>query len=353
VERSRHPNPGLARKNAARLTSADGCTMVYRRVRQQQKLDVDHIVKHFLARAKAKPKVKTAVVHPCSHDALLGPIDAVREGLIVPVLVGPCAKIMAIAKAQKLDISTYELVDVPHSHAAAAKAVQMAAAGEVEALMKGSLHTDELMTEVVKHDSGLRTERRISHVFAVADESYHKPFFITDAAINITPDLLTKRDIVQNAVDLLVGICEVPFTPKVAVLAAVETVNPAMRSTVDAACLSKMADRGQITGAIVDGPLAYDSAVSKEAAKIKGIHSQVAGDADIFLAPDLEAGNMLAKQLILLGNASSAGIILGARVPIMLTSRADGVQSRIGSCALAVLMADARRNSYLTLAEAE
>jgi phosphotransacetylase len=219
--------------------------------------------------------------------------------------------------------------------------------------MKGSLHTDELMTEVVKHGNGLRTERRISHVFAVADENYHKPFFITDAAINITPDLLTKRDIVQNAVDLLVGICEVPCTPKVAVLAAVETVNPAMQSTVDAACLCKMADRGQITGAIVDGPLAYDNAVSKEAAVIKGIHSQVAGDADIFLAPDLEVGNMLAKQLILMGNASSAGIILGARVPIMLTSRADGVQSRIGSCALAVLMADARRNNYLNLAEAE
>lgn len=320
--------------------------------RTQKKLDVDDFVKHFLARAKAKPKVKTAVVHPFSHDALLGPIDTAREGLMVPVLVGPRAKIMAIAKAQKLDISTYELVDVPHSHAAAAKALQMAAAGEIEALMKGSLHIDELMTEVVKHDSGLRTERRISHVFALVDENYHKPFFITDAAINITPDLLTKRDIVQNAIDLLVAISEVPFTPKVAVLAAVETVNPAMQSTVDAACLSKMADRGQITGAMVDGPLAYDNAVSKEAAEIKGTHSEVAGDADIFLAPDLEAGNMLAKQLILLGNASSAGIILGAGVPIMLTSRADGVQSRVGSCALAVLMADARRNNYLTLAKA-
>ena len=271
----------------------------------------------------------------------------------MPVLVGPRVKIMAIAKAQKLNISTYELVDVPHSHAAAAKAVQMAAVGEVEALMKGSLHTDELMGEVVKYDSGLRTERRISHIFALADENYHKPFFITDAAINIAPDLLTKLDIVQNAVDLVVDISEVPFTPKVAVLAAVETVNPAMQSTVDAACLCKMADRGQITGAIVDGPLAYDNAVSKEAAKIKGIRSQVAGDADIFLVPNLEAGNMLAKQLILLGNALSAGIILGARVPIMLTSRADGVQSRIVSCALAVLMKNARRNTCLTLAEPE
>jgi phosphotransacetylase len=223
--------------------------------------------------------------------------------------------------------------------------VRSAASGEVEALMKGSLHTDELMSEVVKHDSGMRTERRISHVFAMADENYHKPFFITDAAVNITPDLIAKKDIVQNAIDLLVGISEQPIVPKVAVLSAVETVNPAMQSTVDAACLCKMADRQQITGAILDGPLAYDNAISKEAADIEGIRSQVAGDADIFLTPDLEAGNMLAKQLILLGKASAAGIVLGARVPIILTSRADGVESRVGSCALAVLMANARRNN--------
>jgi len=218
--------------------------------------------------------------------------------------------------------------------------------------MKGSLHTDELMAEVVKHDGGLRTERRISHVFAMADENYHKPFYITDAAINIVPDLLTKKDIVQNAVDLLIGISEHKFTPKVAVLAAVETVNPEMRSTIDAACLCKMADRRQIVGAIIDGPLAFDNAISAKAAKIKGIHSLVSGDADIFLVPDLEAGNMLAKQLILLGRASAAGIVLGARVPIILTSRADSVESRIGSCALAVLMADAMHNGRLTFVKA-
>jgi phosphotransacetylase len=310
-----------------------------------QQLDISRVEKHLLARARTKPRITTAIVHPCSHDALLGAIEAAREGFIEPVLIGPQSKIQAIAMKQELDISAYRLVDVPYSHAAAAKAVQMAASGEVEALMKGSLHTDEMMSEVVKHDSGLRTDRRISHVFAMADENYHKPFFITDAAVNITPDLIAKKDIVQNAIDLLVGISEQPVVPKVAVLSAVETVNPAMQSTVDAACLCKMADRQQITGAILDGPLAYDNAISKEAADIKGIRSQVAGDADIFLTPDLEAGNMLAKQLILLGKASAAGIVLGARVPIILTSRADGVESRVGSCALAVLMADARRNN--------
>ncbi len=316
----------------------------------QQKLNVDHVARHFLARAKTKPSIRIAVVHPCTHDALLGAIDAAREGLIEPVLVGPRSKIVAIAKAQKLDIVDYKLIDVPHSHTAASKAVEMAARGEVDALMKGSLHTDELMAEVVKHDSGLRTERRMSHAFVLADENYHKPFIITDAAVNITPDLLTKKDIVQNAVDLVVGIAEHPFTPKVAVLAAIETVNPEMRSTIDAACLCKMADRGQITGAIVDGPLAYDNAISKEAAEIKGIHSPVAGDADIFLVPDLEAGNMLAKQLILLGHASAAGIVLGARVPIILTSRADGIESRVGSCALAVLIGCAQGGRRFTCA---
>lgn len=317
-----------------------------------QKLDIDLINKHFLARAKARPKIKTAVVHPCSHDALLGAIEAAREGLIDPVLVGPKTKIIAIAKEQKIDISAYKLVDTPHSHAAAAQAVQMAARGEVEALMKGSLHTDEMMGAVVQRDSGLRTERRISHVFVMADENYHKPFYITDAAMNIAPDLLTKKDIVQNAVDLLAGISEKPVTPKVAVLAAVEVVNPAMQSTIDAACLCKMADRGQITGAIIDGPLAFDNAISAEAAKVKGITSAVAGDADIFITPDIESGNMLAKQLILLGGASAAGIVLGARLPIILTSRSDSVASRIGSCALAVLMADAMRSGKLTFAKA-
>jgi phosphotransacetylase len=313
----------------------------------QQKLDVSSITQHFLARAKTKRKVRTAIVHPCSHDALLGAIEAAREGLIEPVLVGPRDKIEAVAKEQKLDIAPYELVDTPHSHAAAAKAVELARDGNVEALMKGSLHTDELMSAVVAHDSGLRTERRISHVFAMATENYHKPFFVTDAAVNITPDLMTKKDILQNAIDLLVSISEKKIVPKVAVLAAVETVNPAMPATIDAACLCKMLDRGQIQGAIIDGPLAYDNAISAEAAKVKGINSIVAGDADIFLTPDLECGNMLVKQLILLAGASSAGVILGARVPIILTSRSDGTDSRIASCALAVLMADAKRNDKL------
>ncbi len=314
----------------------------------QQKLDVDLITKHFLARAKAKPKIRTAVVHPCSPDALLGAIEAAREGLIEPVLVGPIAKIEAIAREQNLDIKAYELIDVPHSHAAAAKSVELAKEGKVAALMKGSLHTDELMAEVVKHENGLRTERRISHVFAMATENYHKPFLITDAAVNIDPDLLAKRDILQNAIDLLIGISEHKIVPKVAILAAVETINPAMQATIDAACLCKMADRGQIQGAIIDGPLAYDNAISLEAAIVKGIKSAVAGDADIFLTPDIESGNMLVKELILLSNASAAGIILGAHVPIILTSRSDSVQSRIGSCALAVLMADAMRNNLIT-----
>lgn len=312
------------------------------------KLDVDHITKHFLKRAKAKSKIRTAVVHPCSPDALYGAVDAAQEGLIEPILVGPAAKIRAIAVRQKLNIKAYTLIDTPHSHAAAAKSVELAKRGKVQALMKGSLHTEELMSEVVKHENGLRTERRISHVFVLADENYHKPFFVTDAAMNIAPDLLTKRDIVQNAVDLLIGISERKRVPKVAVLAAVETVNPAMPSTIDAACLCKMADRGQINGAIIDGPLAFDNAISLKAAKVKGIKSPVAGDADIFVTPDIESGNMLVKQLVLLGNASSAGIILGARIPIILTSRSDGAQSRIGSCALAVLMADAMRRNVIT-----
>lgn len=322
-------------------------------VNTQKKLDVDYIIRHFLERAKAKPKIQTAIVHPCSTDALLGAVEAAREGLIEPILVGPRTKIAVLAEELKLDILPYELIDVPHSHAAASKSVELARTGSVQALMKGSLHTDELMSEVVQHDSGLRTERRISHVFALATENYPKPFFITDAAVNIAPDLLAKKDIVQNAVDFLNGIREHPAVPKVAILSAVETVNPAMPSTVDAACLCKMADRGQIKGAILDGPLAYDNAISLEAAKIKGIQSTVSGDADIFIVPDIESGNMLVKQLILLNGASSAGIILGTRVPIILTSRSDSVQSRIGSCALAVLMADAMTKGLLTYLKVE
>jgi len=315
----------------------------------RQHLNVDHVTRHFLTRAQSLPPVTTAVVHPCSHDALLGAVEAAQEGLIKPVLIGPEDKIKATAEDQKLDISKFKLVDVPHSHAAAETAVKMAAAGEVSALMKGSLHTDELMAQVVAPQNNLRTERRISHVFVMADENYHKPFFITDAAINIAPTLAIKRDIVQNAVDFAAAIAESKtFTPKVAVLAAVETVNPEMPATLDAACLTQMARRRQITGAVVDGPLAFDNAISAEAAKIKGIESPVAGDADIFVVPDIESGNMLAKQLILLGNASSAGIVLGARVPIILTSRADNVESRIGSCVMAVLMTHARQTGRLT-----
>lgn len=313
----------------------------------QHKIGANDIARNFLTLAKTKPRVKTAVVHPCSHNALLGPIDAAREGLIDPILIGPRSKMEMVAKEQNLDISAYELVDVPHSHAAAEKAAEMASHKEVDALMKGSLHTDEMMSAVV-HNKGLQTGRRISHVFVVMDKHYHKPLYITDSAVNIAPDLLMKKDILQNAIDFLIGISERPITPKVAILAAVETVNPAMQSTIDAACLCKMAERGQITGAIVDGPLAYDDVFNEKAAKIKGINSQVSGDVDIVLVPEIESGNILIKQSILFSNALSAGIILGARVPIILTSRADGVQSRIGSCALAVLMADAWRDGRLT-----
>ena len=305
-----------------------------------------------LARAQALGPVRTAVVHPCSADALAGAIEAARLGLMEPVLIGPLRKLMALAEAESIDLSAHSIVDVPHSHAAAEEAVRLAGLGQVGALMKGSLHTDELMGAVVRREGGLRTERRISHVFLMGDENYHKPFIITDAAINIAPDLMTKRDILQNAVDFLIGISAEPIRPKVAVLSAVETVNPDMRSTVDAACLSKMADRGQITRALVDGPLAFDNAISRAAAAVKGIVSTVAGDADILLTPDLESGNMLAKQLILLGHASSAGLVLGARLPIVLNSRSDGMASRVGSAALAVLMADAMKQGRLTFTKA-
>lgn len=311
------------------------------------RFDTVKVAAELLERARRKPSIRTAVVHPCSPDALAGAVEAATLGLIEPILVGPEAKIRETAERAHLDISAYKLLEAPFSHAAAALSVELARTGEAQALMKGSLHTDELMGEVVKRESGLRTERRISHIFAMADNSYHKPFLITDAAINIAPDLLTKRDIVQNAVDFLCGIAEKPVVPKVAILAAVETVNPSMQSTIDAASLSKMADRGQIRRAIVDGPLAFDNAMSFEAARTKGIVSPVAGDPDILLMPDLEAGNMLAKQLILLGGAVSAGLVLGARLPIILTSRADDTASRTGSAALAVLMADAQLHGRL------
>jgi len=285
--------------------------------------------------------VRTAVVHPCDHDSLMGAIEAARAGMIEPILIGPESKILSVAAAESVDLTPYRIVSTEHSHAAAETAVAMARAGEVEAIMKGSLHTDELMHEVARRDIGLRTDRRISHIFVMDVESYPRTLLITDAAINITPSLDEKRDIVQNAIDLAhaLGI----ELPKVAILAAVETVNSKMPSTLDAAALCKMADRGQITGAVLDGPLAFDNAVSPEAARTKKIVSPVAGQADILLVPDLEAGNMLAKQLSLLAGADSAGIVLGARVPIILTSRADNVRTRMASCAVALLFAEARR----------
>jgi phosphate acetyltransferase len=287
--------------------------------------------------------VRTAVVHPCDHASLVGPLEAAQHGLIVPVLVGPQAKIRAVAEAEKIDLSPYELVDAEHSHAAATLAAEMARDGKVEALMKGSLHTDELLGAVVRSSSGLRTARRISHVFLLDVPAYPRPLMVTDAAINIAPTLEEKVDIVQNAIDLArtLGLEQ----PKVAILAAVETVNPRMPATLDAAALCKMADRGQITGGVLDGPLAFDNAISEEAAKTKKIVSPVAGRADILLVPDLESGNMVAKQLQYLAGADSAGIVLGTRVPIVLTSRADSVRTRLASTAVMALVAHARRKA--------
>jgi phosphate acetyltransferase len=282
-----------------------------------------------------------AVVHPCDRDSLLGPLEAARRGLIEPVLVGPEAKIRAVAQAAGADLAGLRIVNTEHSHEAADKAVAMARAGEVQSLMKGSLHTDELMGAVVAGATGLRTARRISHVFVLDVPAYPRMLLITDAAINVAPDARDKADIAQNAIDLahVLGIDE----PRVAILAAVETVNPDMQSTVDAAILCKMADRGQISGGWLDGPLAFDNAVSEEAARTKRIESRVAGRANILLAPDLEAGNMMAKQLQYLAGADSAGIVLGARVPIVLTSRADSVRSRLASTVVMALLADSQR----------
>jgi phosphate acetyltransferase/phosphate butyryltransferase len=285
--------------------------------------------------------IRTAVVHPVDRNSLAGASDAADAGLIVPVLVGPEARIRAAAAEANVELNAYELIACEHSQEAAATAVALARAGQVEALMKGSLHTEELMHEVVA-ETGLRTGRRVSHVFALDVPTYPRPLFLTDAAVNITPCLDDKRDIIQNAIDLarVLGIDR----PRVAILSAIETVSPRLRSTLEAAALCKMADRGQITGGVLDGPLAFDNAVSEEAAAAKGIVSPVAGRADILVVPDLEAGNMLAKQLEYLAEAQSAGIVLGARVPIALTSRADKPLSRMASCALALLMAHARRS---------
>jgi phosphotransacetylase len=292
-------------------------------------------------RCRGKPPVRTAIVHPCDVDSLVGPLEAAEHGLIVPVLVGPRRKIEAAAQAAGVSLAGVEIVDVEHSHAAAERAVALAREGNVAALMKGSLHTDELMGAVVSSATGLRTGRRISHVFVMDVPTYPKPLLITDAAINIQPDLETKRDIVQNAIDLahILGIAQ----PKVAILSAVETINPKLQATLDAAALCKMADRGQITGGILDGPLAFDNAISTAAAQIKHITSPVAGDPDILLAPNLEAGNMIAKQLSYLAAARSAGIVLGTRVPIVLTSRADDARTREASAAVMALVAHAKQ----------
>src|SRR6476646_5154828 len=294
-----------------------------------------------LVRCETLAPVSTAVVHPCEATALEGAVEAAQKGLITPILVGPASRIAEVAAASGIDLSNLEIIDVPHSHASAATAVSLIREGKAEILMKGSLHTDELMAAVVSRDGGLRTNRRISHAFVMDVPTYHKVLIITDAAINIAPTLEDKVDICQNAIDLAISLgCT---KPKVAILAAVETINSKMQATLDAAALCKMAERGQIKGGTLDGPLAFDNAISRDAAHTKGIKSEVAGDPDILLTPDLEAGNMMAKQQSFLANADSADMVLGARVPVILTSRADSLRSRIASCAVAVLAAHARR----------
>ncbi|TMG96243.1 MAG: bifunctional enoyl-CoA hydratase/phosphate acetyltransferase [Betaproteobacteria bacterium] len=294
-----------------------------------------------LRRCKALPPIRCAVVHPCDRDSLFGALEAAKRKMIVPVLVGPEKKIRAVASTENVDLTPYEIVSTEHSHAAAQKAVELARAGDVDALMKGSLPTDELMGAVVPTGTGLRTARRISHVFVIDVPTYPRLLLVTDAAINIAPDIEVKADIAQNAIDLarVLGIAK----PKVAILSAVETVNPKIPSTVDAAALCKMADRGQITGGVLDGPLAFDNAISAAAAATKNIVSPVAGEADILLVPDLESGNILAKQLQYLAGADSAGIVLGTRVPIVLTSRADPVRTRLVSTAVMMLVVHSRR----------
>ena len=296
-----------------------------------------------LARCRGMAPVPTAVAHPCDDASLGAAVEAARAGIIAPILVGPAERIHAVARTAGLDVSSYDIADAPHSHAAAARAVELVRQGRAELLMKGSLHTDELMAEVVRRETGLRTGRRVSHVFVMDVPTYHKPLLITDAAVNIAPTLDDKRDIVQNAVDFAraLGIAH----PKVAILSAVETVTTKIPSTIEAAALCKMADRGQIQGAVLDGPLAFDNAISAEAARTKGIASAVAGDPDIVVVPDLEAGNMLAKNLTFLSRADAAGLVLGARVPIILTSRADNQRTRLASCGVAALYAAAQRQA--------
>lgn len=294
-----------------------------------------------IARAKEAAPARTIVVHPCDETSLRGVCEAAEAGIVTPVLVGPATRIEAVAREHGLDVSKFEIVDAKHSDEAAEKGVALIRAGKGDVLMKGSLHTDELMRAVTSSSTGLRTARRISHVFVMDVPTYPETLFITDAAINIQPDLDAKKDIVQNAIDLFVD-CGLG-TPRVALLSAVETVTLKIPSTIEAAALCKMADRGQITDGVLDGPLAFDNAIDPEAARIKGIRSEVAGRAQILVVPDLEAGNMLAKNLTFLAGADAAGIVLGARVPIVLTSRADSVRARMASCAVAVIYAQARQ----------
>jgi phosphate acetyltransferase len=301
-----------------------------------------------IARCRELPPTPTAVAHPCDESSLKGAVDASRVGLIAPILVGPTARIREVAAKSNIDISRFRLVEAQYSQDSAAKAVELVRNGEAEALMKGSLHTDELMGAVLKRETGLRTSRRISHCFVMDVPGHADPLIVTDAAVNIAPTLKEKVDIVQNAIDLCrdLGATEV----RVAILSAMETVNPDVPSTLEAAALCKMADRGQITGALVDGPLALDNAISPEAAKIKNIDSPVAGRANVLVVPDLEAGNMLAKSLTFLAEADAAGIVLGARVPVILTSRADSTITRLASCAVASLIVEERRRR-LSVAE--
>lgn len=304
-------------------------------LRRHQKYD------RLISRTQEIDPVRTIVAHPCDESSLRGAVEAAEAKIIAPILVGPAAKIREVAAKAALHVSGLEIVEAEHSHASAAKAVALVRAGRGELLMKGSLHTDELLHEVTARETGLRTARRISHVFIMDVPTYDEVLFVTDAAVNIQPDLDTKRDILQNAIDLYRAIGNA--APRVAILSAVETVTTKIPGTIDAAALCKMADRGQITGGVLDGPLALDNAVSVEAAQIKGIISEVAGRAQILLVPDLEAGNMVAKLLTFLASADAAGIVLGARVPIILTSRADAVRTRMASCAIAALYAHARR----------
>ena len=305
--------------------------------------DATESYERLLDRCRGLEPIPTAVAHPCDEPALASAVEAGRRGLIAPILVGPAARIEEIAKTAALDLGGTRVVDAPHSHAAAARAVALVLEETAELLMKGSLRSDEFLSAVLSRETGLRTGRRISHVYMMDLPAYHKPLIVTDAAINIAPSLEDKVDICQNAIDLAIDLGI--ERPKVAILGAVETVSSKMPATLDAAALCKMADRGQITGALLDGPLAFDSAISREAAEAKGIRSEVAGDPDILVVPDLETGNILAKLLSFLSHAHGVGLVLGARVPIMLTSRVDSVRSRIASCAVAMLVAHARRRA--------